>query len=79
LNSNSERNGGVLKSDMSGKPLDPPQKSLKGVKSNMNQSEVDHYIPKSKGGSNSYSNARVLSKKENLDERKGTCYINDGK
>jgi len=33
---------------------------------NMNQAEVDHIVPKSKGGTNDSSNAQVLSKKENL-------------
>lgn len=32
----------------------------------MNQSEVDHVKPKSKGGTNSSSNAQILSKEENL-------------
>ncbi|MEN9548298.1 MAG: endonuclease [Bacteroidota bacterium] len=32
----------------------------------MNQAEIDHKTPKSKGGSNSSSNAQVLSKDENL-------------
>ena len=35
----------------------------------MNQAEVDHIQPKSKGGSNSNDNLRVISKEENL--RKG--------
>jgi len=32
----------------------------------MNQAEIDHIEPKSKGGSNASSNAQVLSKKENI-------------
>jgi RHS repeat-associated protein len=66
LEANKEKNGGVLKSDKSGKVLDPPVQSKKGVPANMNQAEVDHIDPKSKGGSNSNSNLQVLSKEENL-------------
>ncbi len=33
----------------------------------MNQVEIDHIDPKSKSGSNSYKNAQVLSKEENLE------------
>jgi hypothetical protein len=69
LNENKQQNGGVFKSDKSGKTLDTPTQSKKGQKANMNQAEVDHIKPKSKGGSNSSSNAQVLSKEENL--RKG--------
>ncbi|MBQ3772388.1 MAG: HNH endonuclease [Bacteroidaceae bacterium] len=32
----------------------------------MNQAEIDHIHPRSKGGSNDSSNAQVLSKEENL-------------
>lgn len=32
----------------------------------MNQAEVDHVKPKSKGGTNASSNTLILSKKENL-------------
>lgn len=32
----------------------------------MNQAEVDHIKPKSKGGSNKNSNLRIISKEENL-------------
>ena len=66
LDENRNRNGGVLKSDISGKKLDNPTKSRKGVKANMNQAEIDHIQPRSKEGTNSSSNAQVLSKEENL-------------
>lgn len=36
----------------------------------MNQAEVDHIIPKAKGGTNSYNNAQVLTKEENLKKGK---------
>lgn len=68
LNENMKRNGGVIRSDKSGKILDTPTQSKKGVKANMNQAEIDHVKAKSKDGSNSYKNAQVLSKEENLDK-----------
>lgn len=40
----------------------------KGEKANMNQAEIDHVKAKSKGGANSYKNAQVLRKTENLDK-----------
>lgn len=52
--------------DGDGRILNPPQKSLKGQKADMNQAEVDHIEAKSKGGTNHTSNAQVLSKEENL-------------
>jgi hypothetical protein len=66
LEANKRANGGVLKSDISGKILDSPVQSRKGVKANMNQAEVDHKIARSKGGTNSSSNAQIISKEENL-------------
>ncbi|MBT9484331.1 RHS repeat-associated core domain-containing protein, partial [Sediminibacterium sp.] len=69
LEANKQANGGVLKSDKSGKVLDAPTQSKKGVKANMNQAEVDHIKAKSKGGSNDNSNLQVLSKEENLKKR----------
>ncbi len=65
---NMKRNDGVIKSDKSGIILDKSVQSKKGVSSNMNQAEIDHVTPKAQGGSNSFKNAQVLSKKENLDK-----------
>lgn len=53
-------------SDGDGRKLNPPSKSVKGQKADMNQTEIDHINPKSKGGSNDNSNLQVLSKEENL-------------
>jgi 5-methylcytosine-specific restriction endonuclease McrA len=66
LEANRKANGGVLKSDLSGQPLVNPVQSKKGVPATMNQGEVDHIIPRSRGGNNSNGNAQVLSKKENI-------------
>ncbi|MDR6513704.1 HNH endonuclease signature motif containing protein [Chryseobacterium camelliae] len=66
LEENKKQNDGELTSDGDGRKLNPPKQSKKGEKADMNQAEVDHKTPKSKGGSNSNSNLRVISKEENL-------------
>ncbi|MEA4915902.1 HNH endonuclease signature motif containing protein [Proteiniphilum sp.] len=66
LEKNKEQNNGVLRSDGDGRLLNPPSKSTKGRKADMNQAEVDHINPRSKGGTNESSNMQVLSKEENL-------------
>jgi 5-methylcytosine-specific restriction endonuclease McrA len=66
LDENKKQNNGHLRSDGDGRALDKPSKVAKGEKANMNQAEVDHIQPKSKGGTNSNSNLRVISKEENL-------------
>lgn len=65
LQANMARNGGKLKSD---DPLDPlPDLSEMG---DLNFPEVDHIVPKSRGGSNMFSNARLVSwKLNNVDDR----------
>jgi RHS repeat-associated protein len=59
------RNGGVLRSDCSGCELVPSQKSVKGVSTPRNAAQVDHNLARSRGGSSSFRNARVLSAEEN--------------
>ena len=66
LERNREVNGGVLRSDGDGRILNMPRKNLKGEKADMNQAEVDHIMPKSKGGANTNDNLQILSKEENL-------------
>jgi len=63
---NSKRNNRELTSDKSGQKLNPSKQNIKGQKADMNQAEVDHIVPKSKGGTNASSNAKVVSKTENL-------------
>ena len=65
---NRARNEGVLRSDQTGTVLAPSEKSRKGVSTPANAAQVDHRKARSKGGSNSYGNAQVLSAKENREK-----------
>lgn len=65
IQQNRANNHGVVKSDLSGQILVPPQKSMKGVTPLANEWQIDHIIPKSAGETNSFSNAQVLSRAEN--------------
>jgi hypothetical protein len=66
LDENEAKNGGVLRDDKSGEPLVRPQQHRKGVTPPSNEAHVDHAYPKSQGGPNSYGNADVRSRANNL-------------
>lgn len=66
LRQNMERNGGVLKSDLSGAVLSAPQQYRAGVAPSPLEAQVDHIYPRSLGGANSAENAQVLGRGENI-------------
>jgi hypothetical protein len=66
LQENMARNNGVLRSDLSGTPLVPPQRYSTGYTPPLNEAQIDHIYPRSADGSNSFGNAQVLSRQENL-------------
>lgn len=62
---NMKANEGKLIDDYTGQELVPPAKSRKGVVPPPNEAQVDHRIPASRGGDNSYDNLRLTSRQHN--------------
>ena len=66
LDENAKRAGGELHSDTTGEVLQWPKQHKKGVTPPRNEAHVDHATAKARGGKNSYKNAQVISREENL-------------
>ncbi len=66
LAENEARNGGVLRDDRTGEALQRAQQHKKGVTPPTNEAHIDHVDPKSLDGTNSFGNAEVRSRLNNL-------------
>jgi hypothetical protein len=66
LKENMRRNNNVLRSDKTGKILQQPTKSTRGVAPPRNEAQIDHIFPKSMGGPNSFGNAQVIERSANI-------------
>jgi hypothetical protein len=66
ISENRANNGGALRSDSSPTDLVLTSPRVRGIAVNPNEVNIDHDFPRSKGGYNSYANAKVLSFSENL-------------
>lgn len=63
---NMRRNNGQLRSDRTGKILDAPTKSAKGVTPSPYEAQIDHIYPRDLGGANSFENAQVIERSANI-------------
>lgn len=72
IEENKRLNGGTVKTDDPQADyfdkLTKPSKSKRGVTPRQDEWQIDHIIPKDKGGTNSYKNARVISRKLNREK-----------
>lgn len=66
MEKNKQLNGGTPTSDISGEQLTRATKNIKGKAPDPQSVQIDHIVPKSKGGTNHPSNAQVVSRKENI-------------
>lgn len=64
-NVNRARNAGVNRSDQSGTVIDSTKKSQAGVTPSPNEGQVDHKQSKANNGTNSATNAQLLTREEN--------------
>ena len=58
---NKEWNNGVIRDDIDGKQLVRQGRSQAGQPKPINGAEIDHHFPQSKGGANSFENAKVVN------------------
>lgn len=65
---NKQRNGCELVDDETGEVLSVPKQSAKGVTPPPTEANIDHMLPKVEGGTNDYSNLRVISRQRNLEK-----------
>ncbi|MBD1373694.1 HNH endonuclease [Hazenella sp. IB182357] len=71
IEENKKRNGGVVKSDDPNDYFDvlvQPRRSQRGITPPQNKWQIDHIIPKNRGGTNIFSNASVISRKLNREK-----------
>jgi len=62
---NMKHNDGLIRSDLDGTVLERPEKSVAGVTPSPNEAQIDHIFPSSKGGTNDFDNAQILSRAQN--------------
>ena len=72
IDENKKANGGRTKCTNCGVGTIPSKKSQKGVRPSPRETQVDHIVPKSKGGRGAPDNGQVLCRKCNRTKSDGT-------